>query len=93
MPETIITLDDLRGEISPQDFETLSIGDAGVAERAIQKAVIWVYGKVKSTRHDYDETNEVVRDCILKRAVYELYTYTGNESRARSKEEALPALL
>jgi len=87
MPETIITIDDLKKELTPSDFNTASFDDKEVAERAIRKAVIWVYGKVRSTGNVYDENNEVIRDIVLKRAVYELFSYLGIESRAKAKEE------
>ena len=87
MPETTITIDDLKKELTAQDFNTASFDDKDVAERAIHKAVIWVYGKVKSTGNEYDEANEVIRDIVLKRAVYELFSYLGIESRAKAKEE------
>jgi len=87
IPETIITVDDLKKELNPDDFRTASYADEEVAKRAIHKAVIWVYGKVASTGKTYDENDQVIRDIVLKRAVYELYTYIGNENRAKAKEE------
>jgi hypothetical protein len=93
MPETIITINDLKKEINPDDFRAASFDEEEVAERAIRKAVIWVYGKVASTGNKYDETNEVVKDIVLKRAIYELYSYTGNEKLARMKEEDAADLL
>ena len=87
MPETIITINDLKGEMNPDDLRTASYADEAVMERAIRKAVIWVYGKVASTGNKYDETNEVIKDIVLKRAVYELFSYIGSESRAKSKEQ------
>jgi len=87
MPETIITIDDLKKELTAQDFNTASFDDKEVAERAIHKAVIWTYGKVKSTGNEYDENNDVIKDIVLKRAVYELFSYLGIESRAKAKEE------
>jgi hypothetical protein len=87
MPETIITITDLKKELTAQDYDTMTFNDKDVAERAIRKAVIWVYGKVKSTGHEYDEKDDVIRDIVLKRAVYELFSYLGLESRARAKEE------
>jgi hypothetical protein len=87
MPETIITVADLKKELTPSDYNTISFDDKDVAERAIHKAAIWAYGKVKSTGNKYDETDGVIRDIVLKRAVYELFSYTGNESRAKAKEQ------
>jgi hypothetical protein len=87
MPETIITTSDLKKELTAQDYGTMTFGDEEVAERAIRKAAIWAYGKVKSTGHEYDENSEVIRDIVLKRAVYELFSYLALESRAKAKEE------
>ena len=77
----------LKKEITPEDFRSTSYDDKEVAERSIRKAVIWAYGKVASTGNKYDETNEVIRDIVLKRAVYELYSYIGQENKAKMKEE------
>ena len=87
MQKTIITTDDLKKELNPDDFRTASFADDEVAKRAIHKAVIWVYGKVASTGNIYDETNEVVKNIVLKRAVYELFSYIGNENRAKAAEQ------
>jgi hypothetical protein len=87
IPETIITVDDLKKELNPDDFRTASFADDEVARRAVHKAVIWVYGKVASTGKTYDESNEVIKTIVLKRAVYELFSYTGNESRAKANEQ------
>ena len=87
MPETIITTDDLKGEMNPDDLRTASYADEAVMERAIRKAVIWVYGKVASTGNKYDETNEVIKGIVLKRAVYELFSYIGKEKLAKMKED------
>jgi len=87
MPETIITINDLKGEMNPDDLRTVSYADEAVMKRAIDKAVIWVYGKVASTGNKYDEANDVIKDIVLKRAVYELFSYIGSESRAKSKEQ------
>ena len=87
IPETIITIDDLKKELNPEDFRTASYDDDEVASRAIHKAVIWVYGKVATTGKPYDESNEVIKTIVLKRAVYELFSYIGNESRAKANEQ------
>jgi len=87
LSETIITVDDLKKELNPDDLRTASFADDAVKEYAIHKAVIWVYGKVASTGKTYDESNEVIKTIVLKRAVYELFSYVGNESRAKAAEE------
>jgi len=87
IPQTIITSDDLKKDLNPDDLRTASYADDAVVRRAIRKAVIWVYGKVATTGRTYDETNEVIKTIALKRAVYELFSYIGNEARAKASEQ------
>jgi len=87
IPETIITIDDLKNELNPDDLRTASYADDEVKERAIHKAVIWVYGKVSTTGKIYDESDEVIKTIVLKRAIYELFSYIGIESRAKANEQ------
>jgi hypothetical protein len=87
MIETTITVDDLKNELNPDDYRTASYADDEVAKRAIDKAVIWVYGKVASTGNTYDEADQVIKNIVLKRAVYELFSYIGNENRAKANEQ------
>jgi len=87
IPETIITIADLKKELNPEDLRTASYADDEVKERAIHKAVIWVYGKVATTGKTYDESDDVIKTIVLKRAIYELFSYIGNESRAKANEQ------
>ena len=87
MPETTITTDDLKKELNPDDLRTASLADNEVIKYAIHKAVIWVYGKVASTGKTYNESDEVIKTIVLKRAVYELFSYVGQEKRAHSSEQ------
>ncbi len=88
------TVTELQQELPSQDFRTFTLGDASVAERAIESAVIWVRGKVLSTGHAYDPASDaVVRECVYKRAVYELFSFVGNEARAKLKLRDLEDLM
>ena len=87
IPKTNITADDLKNELNPDDLRTASFADDAVKGYAIHKAVVWVYGKIASTGKTYDESNEVIKTIVLKRAVYELFSYIGNESRAKANEQ------
>ncbi len=92
--EYVFSVDDLKTEMPPQDFRTFTLGDDSVAERALGKAVIWVRGKVLSTGNEYDPANDaVVRECVFKRAVYERFSFAGNESRAKPKLRDLEDLM
>lgn len=91
--EGAITINEVKGEITPQDYETLTLGDDTVAVRCLLKAKIAVKGMVLSTGHEYDELNEVCRAATLKRTLYELYAYCGQEQKAREKEEDCELLI
>jgi hypothetical protein len=82
-----VTVGDVQRDITPQDYLTLTLGDSANAERAIEKAVIWAKGKILSTGNPFDEDNEVVKQIVVTRALYELYFFVGYPDKARSKEE------
>ncbi|MDE5899174.1 MAG: hypothetical protein K2H09_07945 [Treponemataceae bacterium] len=82
-----LTVEDLRRELPEQDYETLTLGDDAVAVRSLLKAKTAVKGMVLSTGHRYDERQEVCREATLKRALYELFAFVGQEQRAREKLE------
>lgn len=82
-----ITVDDLKSEITKQDYETLTLGDDTVAVRCLLKAKIIIKGMVISTGNVYDEQNEACKLATLKCALYELYAYCGQEVKAREKQE------
>jgi hypothetical protein len=83
----MVTVEDVKKDITPQDFLTLTIGDEANAERAIEKAVVWTRGKILSTGNGFDPDNEVVKQVIVTRALYELYFFVGYPEKARTKEE------
>ena len=81
--EYVITIADVEAELPPQDYETLTLGDDNVAVRCLVKAKVFVKGMIASTGHEYDEHNDVCREAVLKRALYELFAFVGQEERAR----------
>jgi len=87
------TVSDLQSELTAQDFRTFTLGDTSVAQRCLDHAEIWVKGKVLSTGNEYDTENEVIIECVLKRAVYELFVFVGQESRAKLKKSDLEDLM
>jgi hypothetical protein len=82
-----VSVEDLKRDLTPQDYGTLTLGDDANAERAIEKAVIWAKGKILSTGNAFDGDDEVVKQIVVTRALYELYFFVGFPERARSKEE------
>lgn len=91
--EAQLTIEELRKELPAQDFETLTLGEDTVAVRALLKAKIAVKGMVQSTGNVYSEENEVCREATLKYALYELFAFVGQESRAREKLEDCQLLI
>lgn len=88
-----VTIADLKKEIAVYNYELLTGEDDTVAERAIQKAVIWAQAKVTAASGFFDGETEVNRQIVIKRALYELYSYAENEAVAQDKKEDAMELL
>jgi hypothetical protein len=82
-----VSVEDLKRDITPQDYLTLTLGDDANAARAIEKAAVWTKGKVLSTCNPFNEDNEVIRQAIVTRALYELWFFVGYPDKARAKAE------
>lgn len=91
--ETELTTDNLKEELSAQDYETLTLGDDSVATRALLKAKVAVKGMILSTGNTYSESDSVCRMAVLKWALYELFAFVGQENRAREKQEDCQLLI
>jgi hypothetical protein len=83
----MVSVEELKRDITPQDYLTLTLGDDSNAVRSIEKAVIWAKGKILSSGNAFDEDSEVVHQVIITRALYELWFFVGYPDRAKSKEE------
>lgn len=88
-----ITVDDVKGELPPQDYETLTLGEDTVCVRCLCKAKIFIKGLIASTGNAYNETDEVCREAVLKRTLYELFSFVGQEDRAKEKMEDCELLI
>lgn len=88
-----LTIEDLKKELPEQDYDTLTLGEDVVAVRSLIKAKTWVKGMIQSTGKEYSEENDIVREAVLKRALYELFSFVGQESRAREKAEDCELLI
>jgi hypothetical protein len=82
-----VGVEDLQRDVTPQDYMTLTLGDDANARRAVEKALIWTKGKILSTGAAFDEENEVVRQIVIIRALYELWFFVGYPEKAKAKEE------
>lgn len=88
-----VTVEDLKNEIKDYNYSILTDGDDSVAKRAIEKGELWVKGKIIQANGLYDDGNGIIRLIIIKRALYELYSYAENESVAEDKKEDAMELL
>ncbi|RUM88399.1 MAG: hypothetical protein DSZ24_03785 [Thermodesulfatator sp.] len=88
-----VTLEELKAELSPRIYRVLTDGEDAVAERALVKARAWVVAQYKRCGREPDLEDEIVREAVLKRALYELYSYAENEKVARDKKEDARELL
>lgn len=86
-------LEELKGDLKEYNYETLTAGDDSVAERALKKAQVWLRAKLRTYGVDVDLSNEVIRQALIKRALYELYSYAENEEIARDKARDAVELL
>lgn len=81
-----MTIEDIRPELPEQDLETVMVGDDDtVLTRALLKAKVWAKGCIRGTGAVYDEEIDVVRVIVIKRTLYELFAYIGEEKRAEEK--------
>lgn len=88
-----LTIEDVKNAVAEQDYDTLTLGDDKVAVRCLLRAKVAVKGMILSTGHKYDESEDACREAVIKRALYELFAFTGNESRAREKEDDCELLI
>ena len=89
----MVTLEDLKGELSERAYRMLTQGDDAVAQRALDRARVWVVAQFVRCGATPDFENEIVREALLKRALYELYSFRENERVARDKKEDARELL
>jgi hypothetical protein len=88
-----VTVEDLKAEIKSYNYKVLTDGDSTVAQRAIEKATIWAKAKVVAASGYFDKESEVNKQIVIKRALYELYSYAENEAVAQDKKEDAMELL
>jgi hypothetical protein len=83
----VVTVSDLKAEIKIYNYNVLTGGDDDIAGRAIHKATMWCEAKVVAAGAVFDPSLPINREIVIKRALYELYSYAENEEVARDKRE------
>lgn len=82
-----VSVEDLKAEITSYNFSMITGGDDDVAKRALVKATMWAKAKVLHVAGVFDPSSEINREIVIKRALYELYSYAENEAVARDKKD------
>lgn len=82
-----VTLDDLKGELKASTYGMLTGEDDTVGERSLEKARVWLKARLAEVGVDPDESDSVVRQILLKYALYELYSYAEQEAVAADKKD------
>ena len=89
----MITVEELKKELSHSQYRMLTQDDDSVAERAIEKAKVWIEAKFAKCGQKVDWELSYVQEALLKRALYELYAYAEQEEAAKDKKEDAEVLL
>ncbi len=89
----LVTIDDIKKELKEYNLRVLTGGDDEVIQRCLDKAVIWVKAKVRNCAEDVDFEDEVIKQVVIKRTLYELYSFAENEEIAKDKKEDALELL
>ncbi len=88
----MITVEDIKQDIREYNYRMITNGDDSIAERAIKRATLWCKAKVQAYGATFTDT-DINREIVLKRALYELYSYAENEAVAEDKKEDAMELL
>ena len=90
----MISADEVRQRFQEADLQAITGGDESVITRAINSARIWLQAALGARGMELNEENEVQREIIVKRTLYELYAYSQDWEVAKAnREEAKQMLL
>lgn len=88
-----VSVEALKSEIKEYNYEVITGGDDAVAQRAIEKAELWAKAKIIQAKGEWDDEDGIIKLIVMKRALYELYSYAENEAVAQDKKEDAMELL
>ena len=88
-----VTAEDLSKEVKDYSWTLLTGDNNSTAERCLDKARIWLKAKMVNAQGAYNEEDEIQRLILLKRALYELYSFAEQEAVAADKKEDAMELL
>jgi hypothetical protein len=85
--------DDIKQRFQEDDLQAITGGNDSVISRAINSAKIWLFAALNSRGLKLDEEDEVQREIIIKRTLYELYAYSQDWEIAKANREESEQML
>ena len=84
-----VTVSDLKERIKQHNYMVLTDGDDAIGERSIETARTWLMARLTEIGFEFpfDETDQVIREIIINRSLYELYAYAEQETVANDKKQ------
>ncbi len=89
----LIGPDDIQASLDPQLYLSLTSENSDVVVRAITSAGIWLYGILKRCNVVEVIEEEVLKEALIKRSIYELFSRAETELSAEDKKQEAEALL
>ena len=95
-----VTWQDLKSEVRPETWDAITYGldEAGLGEKFLVRARAWLSALFKRCPDvDYspelEDSDAIVRQAVIYRALYELYAYAEKEEVAADKKEEAYSLV
>ena len=90
-----VTVSDLKENIRSHNYMVLTDGDDELGTRALEKARVWLTARLTEINFEFpfNEDDSVIREIIINRALYELYSLSDQETVASDKKANARELL
>lgn len=90
----MLTYVDLKAEVPEEVWENITQGDDSLGDRCINKARAWLSARLRPCGvTNWDESDVIIRQILLYRALYELFSYVDRESAAIDRRDAAEEML
>ena len=91
----LVTASDLKENIREHNYIVLTDGDDSLVKSAIEKARVWLTARLTEISFvlPFNEEDQVIREIIINRALYELYALSDQETVASDKKSNARELL
>jgi hypothetical protein len=85
--------DDIKQRFQEADLQAITDGNDSVIRRAINSAKVWLQAALHARGLKLNEDDEVQREIIIKRTLYELYAYSQDWEIAKANREEAEQML